>query len=85
MSLKRFIYNWSQQVDALWCGNTGCSKFLIKVPFDYKKPMIITGHKITNYGHIEIYGKFVDEKQSESNNRNGSTSTERNKGLRYFE
>lgn len=83
MSIKRFIYNWSHQVNSLWCGNTGCTKFVLKVPFDYKTPMIITGYNISKYGYVEVYGQFVPEKESKQYNRNGDS--EGNEGLRYFE
>jgi len=85
--MNRF-FNWSHQVTAQWFGNTNCSKFICKVQFHHRKPMIITDYKITKYGEVELHGTFESEKETEQYNRNGTTATQAligNKGLRDIE
>lgn len=83
--MNRFFWNWSHTVNSVWLGCTNSNRFVLQVPFYNKKPMIITGHKITKYGNIEFYGSFVPEKEPEPYNRNGTTSAPSYKGLRDIE
>ena len=85
--MNRFVWNWSHTVNSLWMGCSNTNRFILQVPFYNKIPMVITGHKINKYGHIELYGSFASEKEPKPYNRNGTNnnSTPANKGLRDLE